>query len=186
MNDESRAVRTACDLMALSARTAPKGKGMDSLVLRTAADDDLDRLADAMRSVAERGGSPIFLRDAGNMDASEACLLLGVRGRETVGLDCGGCGFAACGEMREAAVGDETVYGGPNCVIKVTDLGIAVGSAVKTASLLNLDNRVMYTAGVAALALGWLPGCTVAYGVPVSATGKNVYFDRGSAHAGGR
>lgn len=178
MNDESRAVRAACDLMALSARTAPKGRGEDALVIRTAADNDLERLAGAMRGVAERGGSPIFLRDAGNVGASEACLLLGVRGRETVGLDCGGCGYAGCSAMREAAPPCETVYGGPNCVLKVTDLGIAVGSAVKTASLLNLDNRVMYTAGVGALALGWLPDCTVAYGIPVSATGKNIYFDR--------
>ena len=128
--------------------------------------------------MAEGGGPPIFLRDAGNVRDSEACLLLGVRGRETVGLDCGGCGHADCNAMRAAAGPGETAYGGPNCVLKVTDLGIAVGSAVKTASLLNLDNRVMYTAGVAALGLGWLPGCTVGYGVPVSATGKSIYFDR--------
>ncbi len=182
MNDESRAARMACDLMALSARTAPKGRGVDSLVVRAVADDDLDRLAGAMRDVAERGGSPIFSRDAGNVGASEACLLLGVRGNETLGLDCGGCGYAGCGEMREAAVAVGTHYVGPNCVFKVTDLGIAVGSAVKTASLLNLDNRVMYTVGVAALGLGWLPDCTVGYGIPISATGKSIYFDR----SGGR
>ena len=178
MNDESRAVRAACDLMTLSARTAPKGRGEDSLVVRTVADDDLERLAGAMRGIGERGGSPIFLRDAGNVGASEACVLLGIRGREAVGLDCGGCGYAGCSAMCEAAPPAGTPYGGPNCVLKVTDLGIAVGSAVKTASLLNLDNRVMYTAGVGALALGWLPDCTVAYGIPVSATGKNIYFDR--------
>jgi uncharacterized ferredoxin-like protein len=80
--------------------------------------------------------------------------------------------------MQEASGPVGTVYGGPNCAIKLTDLGIAVGSAVKTASLLNLDNRVMYTAGVAALGLGLLPDCTVGYGVPVSATGKSIYFDR--------
>ncbi len=178
MNDESRAVRAACDLMTLSARTAPKGRGEDSLVVRTVADDDLERLAGAMRGVGERGGSPIFLRDAGNVGASEACLLLGVRGREAVGLDCGGCGYASCSAMCEAAPRTDAPYGGPNCVLKLTDLGIAVGSAAKTASLLNLDNRVMYTAGVGALALGWLPDCTVAFGIPVSATGKNIFFDR--------
>jgi uncharacterized ferredoxin-like protein len=60
----------------------------------------------------------------------------------------------------------------------MTDLGIAIGSAVKTASLFNLDNRVMYTAGVAARSLGWMEGCSVAYGIPVSVTGKNIFFDR--------
>ena len=57
-------------------------------------------------------------------------------------------------------------------------LGIAVGSAVRTASLHNVDNRVMYSAGVTALALGLLGDCTVAYGIPLSASGKNIFFDR--------
>ncbi|WP_245619006.1 ferredoxin domain-containing protein [Methanogenium cariaci] len=56
--------------------------------------------------------------------------------------------------------------------------GIAVGSAVKTASIHNLDNRVMYSAGVAALSLDWLPECSVAYAIPVRAAGKNIFFDR--------
>jgi uncharacterized ferredoxin-like protein len=60
----------------------------------------------------------------------------------------------------------------------MTDLGVAVGSAAKTASLHNMDNRVMYSAGVAALRLGWLDGCRVGYGIPISATGKNIFFDR--------
>ena len=34
-------------------------------------------------------------------------------------------------------------FRGPGCVIKMADLGIAVGSAVKTASIHNVDNRVM-------------------------------------------
>jgi uncharacterized ferredoxin-like protein len=179
MNDESRAARMACDLMALAARTAPKAKGQDSIVIRPVAEDELELLAGAMSGVTERGGPPFFQRDAGNVSASDACLLLGVRGKETVGLDCGGCGFPACGRMQQSAVGGGADgYGGPNCVLKVTDLGIAVGSAAKTASLLNLDNRVMYSAGVAALGLGWLPECTVAYGIPVSASGKSIYFDR--------
>jgi uncharacterized ferredoxin-like protein len=69
-------------------------------------------------------------------------------------------------------------FSGPNCVIKMADLGIAVGSAVKTASIHNLDNRVMYSAGVAALSLDWLPECSVAYAIPVRAAGKNIFFDR--------
>jgi uncharacterized ferredoxin-like protein len=181
MNDEARAVAVACDLMALSARTAPKAKGEDSLVTRIATGDELVRLSEAMREAGAREKRSIFERDAGNVAASAACLLLGIRGTEAVGIDCGGCGYGTCAAMVEAATAQgaaRTAYGAPNCVMKVTDLGIAIGSAVKTASILNLDNRVMYTAGVAGLALGWLAGCTVACGVPVSATGKNIYYDR--------
>jgi uncharacterized ferredoxin-like protein len=67
-------------------------------------------------------------------------------------------------------------YKGPNCVFKVSDLGIAVGSAVKTAGINNVDNRVMYTAGVAALKLGMLKGCSMGYGIPLSASGRNIYW----------
>ncbi len=181
MNDASRAVGTACDLMALAARTAPKGRGADSLVIRIVSGEELKELAEAVRSAAKREEDSFFERDAGNITASEACLLIGVRGLEPVGVDCGGCGYPNCEAMQMAAKkkgGSTTPFGSLNCVIKMMDLGIAIGSAVKTASLLNLDNRVMYTVGVGALALGWLPGCTAACGIPVAAGGKNPFFDR--------
>ena len=69
------------------------------------------------------------------------------------------------------------LYPGPNCVIKISDLGIAVGSAVKTAAIHNADNRIMFSAGVEAMKLGHLKGCSVAYGIPLKASGKNIYFD---------
>jgi uncharacterized ferredoxin-like protein len=40
-----------------------------------------------------------------------------------------------------------------------------------------VDNRIMFTAGIAALELSLLPGCSVAYGIPLKAAGKNPYFD---------
>jgi uncharacterized ferredoxin-like protein len=58
------------------------------------------------------------------------------------------------------------------------DLGIALGSAVKTAGLLNVDSRMMYRVGTASLMLGLLPEATVVIGIPVSAMGKSIYFDR--------
>ncbi len=70
-----------------------------------------------------------------------------------------------------------SAYAGPNCVLKISDLGIAVGSAAKTASIHNVDNRIMYTAGFVALKAGHLKGCSVAYGLPLKASGKNIYFD---------
>jgi uncharacterized ferredoxin-like protein len=71
----------------------------------------------------------------------------------------------------------DSAYAGPNCVLKISDLGIAVGSAVKTASIHNVDNRIMYTAGFVALKAGYLKGCSVAYGIPLKASGKSIYFD---------
>ncbi|MCL6650529.1 MAG: ferredoxin domain-containing protein [Chloroflexi bacterium] len=57
------------------------------------------------------------------------------------------------------------------------DLGIALGSAAKTASIFNADNRIMYRAGVAARRIGMMDA-DVVVGIPISATGKSIYFDR--------
>jgi uncharacterized ferredoxin-like protein len=72
----------------------------------------------------------------------------------------------------------ESMLSGPYCIFKVMDLSIAVGSAAKTAMEHNVDNRLMYKAGVAALRLGILKPCDLIIGIPLSATGKNIYFDR--------
>jgi len=57
-------------------------------------------------------------------------------------------------------------------------LGIALGSAVKTAGVLNVDNRIMYRVGAAAMKLRMLPEATVIMGIPMSAKGKSIYYDR--------
>ncbi len=53
-----------------------------------------------------------------------------------------------------------------------------MGSAAKTASNLNVDNRIMYRIGAAARRLNMMPEASVIMGIPVSAKGKNIYFDR--------
>ncbi|MEM4769797.1 MAG: DUF2148 domain-containing protein, partial [Desulfurococcaceae archaeon] len=65
----------------------------------------------------------------------------------------------------------------PNVSISLINLGIAVGSAVKAASMMNVDNRIMYTIGVAALELKMIDA-DVALGIPLSIKAKNIYFDR--------
>jgi uncharacterized ferredoxin-like protein len=178
-----KAVEMVAELMALSARTAPKGRGQDSIVIKVVAGKELAELSKELRRLGEARGIKFFLRDAGNLENSEACVLIGSKASGIVGLDCGGCGFSNCKEMLEAQKTfrekeAEKPFHGPNCIIKMADLGIALGSAAKTASLHNVDNRVMFTAGVAALSLNWLEGCIVAYGLPLKASGKSIYFDR--------
>ena len=57
------------------------------------------------------------------------------------------------------------------------DMGIALGSAVKPASLHNVDSRIMYRVGVAVRDLG-LVDWDLVLGIPLSVSGKNPYFDR--------
>jgi len=181
MGGEESAVVVVARLMELAARTAPKGKGTDVLVTRILTGDELGTLAGAMREFGEQKGYSFFLRDAANIEESDACLLIGVKGQVHPGLNCGGCGHATCDEMlaaRGTSPGEGSPFSGPNCVIRMADIGIALGSAVKTASIHNVDNRIMYSGGVGALNLGWLEDSTVAYAVPLKASGKNIFFDR--------
>jgi len=61
----------------------------------------------------------------------------------------------------------------------VTDLGIAVGSAVSVAADHRIDNRVMYSAGKGALRLGIFPeDIKIIWGIPLSAGAKSIYYDR--------
>jgi uncharacterized ferredoxin-like protein len=181
MPDENDGLLAAVSLMALAARTAPKAKGKDSIVTLVLTGDNLPFLSAEMKGFGENNNLPFFVRDAGSVAASAACLIIGIRGQENLGINCTGCGYNSCADMIQALenrADQESPFAGPNCILKMADLGIAVGSAVKTASLHNVDNWVMYTAGVAARSLGFIPGCSVAYGIPVSSTGKNIFFDR--------
>jgi len=177
---------TVADLMALSARTAPKGKGVDTLEIRVLAKKDVKKLAARLEKLGKDLNIGFFLRDAKNIAAADACVLVGSRGDTVAGINCGGCGYATCGELEKAGKkpkSPKTPYDGPNCVIRMADLGIAVGSAVRTAQAHNVDNRIMYSGGVAARDLGLFPAdCTVVYAIPLSATGKNIFFDRPGSH----
>jgi len=60
---------------------------------------------------------------------------------------------------------------------KLIDLGIALGSAAKIASEMNVDNRIMLSVGMAAQELKLLDA-EVVVGIPLSIKGKNIFFDR--------
>ena len=182
MTVESEAVASVARLMALAARTAPKAKGVDTILVHISEGEELAHLSNVMTAFGTTHHLGFFLRDALNIAASDACVFVGVKGDVVVGVNCGACGFVSCAGLEKAITkgrNESTPFAGPNCAIRMTDLGIAVGSAVKTAQIHNVDNRVMYSAGTAAMALGLLgEGCTVAYGIPLSVSGKNIYFDR--------
>ncbi len=167
--DES--IIKAAERICIAARTAPKGKGKDLLVTAIVTGDEMNDIASRMREIALRDELEFFARDAGNVEASAALVLLGSR-KDPLGLShCGYCGFEDCQKMLEA---------GGTCSFNSGDLGIAVGSAVSRAADLRIDNRVMYSAGKAALELGLLgEEVKIVYGVPLSVSGKSPFFDRG-------
>lgn len=175
---EKEGVMQASRLMAVSARTAPKSGGIDDVLTAIVFGAEKEALAVEMDKIAEERGISRFKRDAKNLRDSEAVVLIGVRGTRSFGLNCGACGYANCDEFKKAGNPLGQDFRGPTCVFKALDLGIALGSAAKTASILNVDNRIMYRIGAAAMRLKMLPEVSIIMGIPVSAKGKNIYFDR--------
>lgn len=171
----------AVQFMAASARTAPKAGGKDFLeIVVVTKDEDLKKIAQAMKEYAPKSTNEAFwLRDASNIENSQALLLVGLSKPVTAGYDCGACGHPTCNDfsknkqMQTKAMG----YTGPHCVMRMMDIGVALSSAAKTASLHNVDNRVQQRVGAASRAIG-LINAEVAMGIPVSIGGKNIYFDR--------
>ena len=181
---EKDAVRMVAELMAASARTAPKARGIDNMDTLILDGDDLEKLAVAMERKAQEKAphlSPIFPRDANNVRNSDCVLLIGVTGipkKVEEPLDCGACGYEGCERLAKARKNKRTKdFSGPNCLFQALDLGIALGSAVKLAGELGIDNRMMYTVGAAAKELKLLDS-DVIIGIPLSVSGKSPYFDR--------
>jgi len=175
---EKDALMTAAKLMMMAARTAPKSGGKDDILTAILVGEEKERVVSEMKKIAAERNIPGFERDANNTANSEIVVLIGVRGEKSYGLDCGACGFKDCKGFELAGRVEGRDFPGPTCIFKALDLGIALGSAVKTASCLNVDNRIMYRIGTACMKLGYMPEANVVMGIPLSSTGKNIYFDR--------
>jgi len=173
MEQESRrtAIEAVAQQLLTAARTAPKGKGRDTLILAAAYDDTLSEIAGKMEEMAEHLNMPFFVRDAKNVRQSQAVLLMGTT-IDPLGLKhCGFCGLGNCEtKNKQSRV---------PCAINTVDLGIAIGSATALAAALCVDTRVMFSVGCAAIELGLLgKDVKVAFGLPLNCSSKSPFFDR--------
>ena len=170
-------------LMAAAARTAPKGRGVDRVTAAIVSGEEREALAEAMEAKIKEKKNPLdaFSRDAECLRKSPVVLLIGVKGtvpkKPENPLNCGACGYAGCDGFIKAEKKKGEDFTGPLCVFESLDLGIALGSAAKMAASLNVDNRIMYTIGAAAKELKLLDA-DIIMGIPLSVSGKNIYFDR--------
>lgn len=169
-------VSQVAEMMGLAAVTAPKAKGENCVVVKILQGSLVQDLARAMTAYGERSQKVNFDRDARNVAGSQAVVLIGLEEPNTLGLNCGACGYPTCDELLDQPP-YQGEFIGPMCAYRLLDLGIALGSAVKTASLFNVDNRIMYRIGVAAREMGLVDWHFV-MGIPLSVSGKNIYFDR--------
>lgn len=167
---EEQAILNLAYAVCAAARTAPKACGVDHMDTAVLTGEDKKKVAGEMRRLGEAISAPFFIRDAGNVDASGAVVLIGVK-YEPRGLNerCGLCGFSDCCACTAA---------GAACVFTGIDLGIALGSAVAIAADGRIDNRIMFTIGKAAASLGLMGDHKLIMGIPLSVSGKSPFFDR--------
>ena len=167
---ETEGVLHVANLMCVAARTAPKARGIDNIVSTVLTGKEKESLARKMEQFGKRTERPhTFARDANNVRQAQALVLIGTK-IGPVGLNCGFCGFDNCQKCKQARA---------RCAHNSGDLGIAVGSAVSVASNHRVDNRVMYTVGWTSVN-GKILGekAKIILGIPLSASGKNIFFDR--------
>ncbi|RLD44637.1 MAG: ferredoxin [Bacteroidetes bacterium] len=158
--------------MMIAARTAPKGKGKNTLEIILITDSEIDELAATLHKMGDETNTDFYHRDANNLEDSAAVLLIGTE-IKTLGLNeiCQLCGFENCAEKEK--------YPNTPCVFNTSDLNIAIGSAVSIAANHRVDNRIMFSLGKAALKRKiFKKDIKIAFGIPISATSKNPFFDR--------
>lgn len=188
LRDET--VLQVAKLMAGAAITAPKSGGMMFLAgkpnfIETVIVQDRDErhaLAQWLRARGKERREAIWFRDADVADAVDAILFVGISGWYPPNYDCGACGYATCAEFLHATkdLRDDSAdleFAGPTCNLRDIDLGIAVGSAAKTASIHSIDCRCQTRVAVAARKTGVIQA-DVAVALSLSMTAKALGFDR--------
>lgn len=169
-------IDTVAQLMAMAAITAPKTRGENFVQVKLLQGQEIQQLGQAMIAYGQKSHKGNFDRDGQNVLNSDAVVLIGIQDAAPATLDCAACGYETCSELsaQQPVIGE---FRGPTCAYRILDMGIALGSAVKIAGMLNVDNRIMYRAGVVARQLK-LVDWDFVMGIPLSVTGKNIYFDR--------
>ena len=185
------AVRQVATLMAAAEITAPKSGGQLFLAgkppfLETVIIDNPQirtELAGWLRARGKERREAIWFRDADVAEAVDAILFIGLAPNwYPPNYDCGACGYATCAEFLHASKelrndSAELEFTGPTCNLRDIDLGIAVGSAAKTASIHSIDARCQTRVAVAARKLGVIQA-DIAIALSLSLTHKAIGFDR--------
>ncbi len=157
-------------ILMVAVRTAPKSRGIDRIKSRIIKEGVKQEVVEEMENLAAANDFSAFQRDAENLASVPLAILVGVKDEKMGLAGCSFCGYEDCQENEK----NDGI-----CLVNFMDLGIAIGSAVSKAADFRIDNRIMFTIGRAAANLELLGSeITVVHGIPLSVTGKNIFYDR--------
>ncbi len=185
------ALRQVAKLCAIAAMTAPKSGGqlflkgakpfIETVIVEERA--TLLQLAGWLRERGDKLKDPIWYRDADTTEKLDLVLFIGLAKWYPPVYDCGACGYATCAEFLRAAPtyrtpgSEDWEFPGPICQLRCVDLGIAVGSAAKIASMHNIDTRCQTRVAAAARHSGVI-AADLAVALSMSVSHKNIFFDK--------
>ncbi len=186
----------AARLMVNAALTAPFGGGVPQIEAEIMyGQDEQEALAREMEKMAyEREHKllrRLFLTESVMARQADAIIFLGNyrAGDDPFDVNCGGCsGQPSCAFLYErkkltAHMIDLTdrrthrYINGPLCIVRVTDIGFAIGSALQMANRLLVDARAFFTMGAAAMRQGYCRNSSIVVGIPVATLSKNPFVD---------
>ncbi|MGC8501548.1 DUF2148 domain-containing protein [Desulfurella sp.] len=152
-----------------TAISAPKAGGKDDVLVVNIPDkEQIKRILEKMVEISNQTNFGFYKRDSITCENVEQIIFVGAKDYYH-NYNCGYCGFETC---------DLCKKNGAFCALTITDCGIALGSLVKLASILGIDNRIMLSLGKAAIETGVIKGAVVVYGVPLYVGSKSIFFDR--------
>jgi len=190
---EKDGVNIVAKLAAVASRTAPKGQGQDRLDIGLATKEEIKMIADQMRKIGDKKFEKVesknarraegirkdWYSDAQAIENSDELLLIAVDARRPSNKNCGMCGYDLCADfLKNTEFKHGAGWPGPLCPQVLVDVGIAVSSAASVIGRHHVDNRMFFKVGLACMDIQLLPESNCIIGLAMSATGKNIYFDR--------
>ncbi len=148
-----REIEIISDLIAVSASIAPKSGGESFINIYLLDDAEREILAEEMFQLSDTLNEELYSKYGKIIEEeAQAVLLVGLKGHPPLGIDCQACGFKDCQEFESE--GTEDIFEGPNCAYRLLDMGMALGSALKTAGAHGVKTSLMIKAGLAAKNIG--------------------------------
>ncbi|MFO7990701.1 MAG: DUF2148 domain-containing protein [Thermoplasmata archaeon] len=140
------------NLMAISARTAPKSLGESYLKITLLDKAEKEILTEEMFQMSDELNDDSYSYEGEIIREAAKVIIIGLEEHPPLDLDCRACGFKNCEDFSDNKI--KGIFEGPNCAFHLIDMGMAVGGAIDTAQIHNIRSKISLKGGLAAKNVG--------------------------------